>query len=228
MPERVSGRLLLNKPCGPTSFDCVRKTRTILSERRIGHCGTLDPMAEGVLILLFGTETRRQREFLDMQKQYWFRSEFGRFTDSGDRTGTTIEEKSFGHVTYESLVAVAGSFIGQQWQTPPKISAIKYQGKRLYEWARKGVDVPRPPRQVIIDTFEILNFDGRFYEARVTCSSGTYIRSLAEDVARRLETAATVDALVRERVGSYRREDGVSWDTLCQSSREQLLQLAHV
>ena len=227
MLESASGLLLLDKPSGPTSFDCVRMARRVLHERRIGHCGTLDPMAEGVLVLLFGKHTRRQSEFLEMEKQYWFRSELGRFTDSGDRTGQTIETVSAGHVTRETLDAAALEFVGDQLQTPPKISAVKVQGRRLYEWARKGIDVPRTPRPIHIASFEILSFDGHFYDARVVCSRGTYIRTLAEDIARRLGTGGTVDALIRERVGTYRREDALSWDRLCHSSREELLQLAY-
>jgi tRNA pseudouridine55 synthase len=227
MPE--SGLLLLDKPIGPTSFDCVLKARHILGRKaRVGHCGTLDPMAEGVLVLLFGSYTRRQDEFHEMEKQYWFRCELGRATDSGDRTGATIETLPVPEIGRGQLDEVVKTFVGDQWQTPPKVSAIKYKGKRLYEWARQGVVVPRPPRQITISSFDVLSFDGKFWEARVVCSRGTYIRSLAEDVARKLGTAGTVDALVRERVGTYRREDAVNWDQLCTANREEFLRLAHV
>lgn len=223
MNDFVSGLLLLDKPSGPTSFDCVRRARHILGQKRMGHCGTLDPMAQGVLILVFGDYTRRQHEFLSMEKQYWFRGELGRITDSGDRTGKTLETLPVKDVTLDALRAAATTFVGDIQQTPPKVSAVKFQGKRLYEWTRKGIEVPRAPRQVHISSFEILSFDGSFYEARVVCSRGTYIRTLAEDMARALGTGGLVDALVRERVGTYRREDALSWDTLCSSTREQLL-----
>ena len=202
--------------------------RRILQEKRIGHCGTLDPMAQGVLMLVFGHHTRRQSEFLDMEKQYWFRSELGRSTDSGDRTGKTIDTLPFKQVTRAALESVVQGFVGEQLQIPPKVSAVKYQGKRLYEWTRQGIEVPRAPRQVHIRSFEVLAFDGHFYEARVMCSRGTYIRTLAEDVARKLGTAGTVDALIRERVGTYRREDALDWDRLCHSTRDELLSLAYV
>ncbi len=221
------GLILLDKPSGPTSFDCVRMARRILQEKRIGHCGTLDPMAQGVLVLLFGRQTRRQDEFLAMEKQYWFRSELGRITDTGDKMGKTLETLPVGTLTLGDLQSTAQSFIGEQLQIPPKVSAIKYQGKRLYEWTRKGIDVPRPPRQIRITAFEMLRLDGSFYEARVVCSRGTYIRTLVEDVARKLGTGGLVDALIRERVGTYRREDAVSWERLCRSSRDELLNLAH-
>jgi tRNA pseudouridine55 synthase len=201
--------------------------RRTLGEKRIGHCGTLDPIAQGVLVLLFGSETRRQREFLDMEKQYWFRCELGRVTDSGDRTGKTLEMLPVGPISRDGLATVATSFVGDHWQIPPKVSAVKYQGKRLYEWTRKGIEVPRAPRNISIYSFEILSVDGAYYEARVTCSRGTYIRTLVEDVARKLGTGGTVDALVRERVGQYKRENAVSWDQLCHSSRDELLNLAN-
>jgi tRNA pseudouridine55 synthase len=224
MADTDSGLLLLDKPSGPSSFDCVRQARRILQQRRIGHCGTLDPIAQGVLLLVFGQYTRRQAEFLELEKQYWFRAEFGRSTDSGDRTGATLERRPFEHLTRQALEQAVLHFIGDQWQIPPKVSAIKYQGKRLYEWAREGVEVPRPPRRVTIRSIDVLQFDGAFWEARVMCSRGTYIRSLAEDVAARLGTVATVDALVRERVGEYRRENAVSWEQLCGWNRDQLLE----
>jgi len=162
----ISGLLLLDKPEGPTSFDCVRMARRVLKEKRIGHCGTLDPMAEGVLVLLFGKHTRRQDEFLAMEKQYWFRCELGRFTDSGDRTGKTLESFPFGHITQTQLESATQGFLGEQLQTPHKISAIKYKGKPLYVWARKGVEVPRAPRPIRITSFDILKFAGLRRESR--------------------------------------------------------------
>ncbi len=226
MNDFISGLLLLDKPSGPTSFDCVRKARSILGQRRMGHCGTLDPMAQGVLVLVYGDCTRRQHEFLGMEKQYWFRGELGRSSESGDRTGKTLETRPVGGITLDALKAAAQTFVGEVWQTPPKVSAVKYQGKRLYEWTRKGIEVPRAPRQVHITSFDILSFDGTFYEGRVVCSRGTYIRTLAEDLAIKLGSLGLVDALIRERVGVYRRENALSWERLCSSSREQLLELS--
>lgn len=226
MPDPSSGLLVVDKPSGPTSFDCVQQIKRILHERRVGHCGTLDPLAQGVLVMLFGSSTKRQQEFLDMDKQYWFRAEFGRWSESGDRTGKSIENVFFPEISRGDLERVVRSFIGWQWQIPPKFSAIKFQGKRLYEWARRGVAVPLPPRRIQITAFEILSQDGAFWEGRVTCSSGTYVRSLVDDVARKLETRAMLHELVRERVGTYKREQAVTWDTLSHCSREDLLRLA--
>ena len=226
-PEAASGLLLLDKPSGPTSFDCIRQVRRILQQKRVGHCGTLDPMAEGVLVLLFGQHTRRQDDFLEMEKQYWFRSELGKQTDSGDRTGVVTRTRPVGEITLADLQRIADSFNGEQWQTPPRVSALKYKGKRLYEWARQGVDVPRAPRKIYITDFTILAYEKPLWEARVVCSRGTYIRALVEDVAWRLGTVATVDALIRERVGRYRREDALGWNELCRCTREDLLRFSH-
>jgi tRNA pseudouridine55 synthase len=226
MMASASGLLLLDKPSGPTSFDCVSRARRILQEKT-GHCGTLDPMAEGVLVLVFGSYTRRQHEFLAMEKQYWFRSELGRSTDTADKMGKTLGILPVKPLRQADLQAAANGFLGDQLQIPPKVSAVKFKGKRLYEWTRKGIEVPRAPRQVHITSFDILALENNFYEARVVCSRGTYIRTLAEDMALQLGTLGLVDALVRERVGTYRREDALSWERLCGSSRDELLQLAH-
>jgi tRNA pseudouridine55 synthase len=224
MPEPPSGLLILDKPAGPTSFDCVRQVRRVLRQNPVGHCGTLDPLARGVLLLLFGRATSRQQEFLRLEKQYWFRAEFGVKTDTGDREGRVLENRPWEPVPLARLQAVARDFVGQQLQTPPRFSAVKVQGKRSYQWARRGVDLPRMPRTVQIHSFEVLALEGAFWEARVVCSRGTYIRSLVEDLASRLGTVATLDALVRERVGSYRREQALSWLQVCAATREQLLQ----
>jgi len=202
--------------------------RRVIGSRRMGHCGTLDPMAEGVLVLVFGTYTRKQDEFLSMEKQYWFRSELGRMTDSGDRTGLTTQTFPDPQFSHEQLAAVAATFLGEQWQTPPRISAVKYQGKPLYKWARQGIEVPRAPRQIRIHSFEVLSCSGRYWEGRVVCSRGTYIRTLVEDVAQKLGSGGLVDALIRERIGTYRREDALSWNQLCGSSREEILRYVHV
>src|SRR5258708_18464845 len=161
------GLILLDKPSGPTSFDCVRMARRILQEKRIGHCGTLDPMAQGVLTVLLGGQPRRQDEFLAMEKQYWFRSELGRITDTGDKMGKTLETLPVGTLTLGDLQSTAQSFIGEQLQIPPKVSAIKYQGKRLYEWTRKGIDVPRPPRHIPLPAFQLPRLHGSFFTPRV-------------------------------------------------------------
>jgi len=223
MPEQASGLLIVDKPAGLTSYDCVHRVKKILANEKVGHCGTLDPLAMGVLLLVVGRATRQQATFLELEKQYWFRGEFGRVTETGDREGACMRMPAYDHVTEENLRSVIERFVGEQMQTPPRYAALKFKGKRYYQWARQGVEIPRVPRPVHIYSFELLSFKAPYWEARVVCSRGTYIRTLVEDVAERLETGATLDALVRERIGHYSREQALSWPTVSASSRQQLL-----
>ncbi len=221
-----SGLLVLDKPSGPTSFDCVHRIKQILPGVRVGHCGTLDPMAEGVLLVLLGSSTRLQDQFLALEKQYWFRAKWGVKTHTGDREGKVLETRFDGPFSKERIETIVPHFMGETLQTPPRVSAIKYKGKRLYEWTRKGIDVPRLPRPVRLSTLTILSSQGSLWEGRVVCSRGTYIRTLVEDMAERLGALAHLEALVRERVGPYTREQGLTWDRLSAMTPEHLLSLA--
>jgi tRNA pseudouridine55 synthase len=219
-----SGLFVVDKPAGLTSFQCVRRIRDILGkDERVGHCGTLDPMARGVLVVLFGAATRRQDDFLSFEKQYWFRAQWGITTDTGDRDGKEVSRSEFAHITREALDDAAGRFMGTQLQTPPAYAALKYKGKHYYDWARKGVEIPRAPRSITISKFDVLNHAGDFWDARVICSRGTYIRTLAEDVAKILNSGAHLKELIRERVGPYRREEALSWSFIENATRESLL-----
>jgi tRNA pseudouridine55 synthase len=209
-----SGLLLLDKPSGVTSFDCVQVAKRQTGAARAGHCGTLDPGARGLLLILVGTATRQQESFLGLEKEYWFRSELGVKTATGDREGSVIEQRSWGHVTMESLEVVLQSFMGNILQTPPMYSALKYKGKPYYHYARKGLEVPRHPRGVSIVSLSLLSFRLPFWEARVVCSRGTYIRTLVEDVASCLGTCGTLLELIRERIGPYHRTQALTWNEL--------------
>ena len=218
-----SGLLLLDKPSGVTSFDCVALVRRQLGVRRVGHCGTLDPAARGLLLILIGSATKAQDSFLGYEKEYRFRAELGRKTATGDLEGEVRETKPFDHVSQDLLEKVMESFVGDIQQIPPMYSALKYKGKPYYRYARKGQTIPLQPRTVTISSFSLLSFALPFWEARAVCSRGTYIRTLAEDVAERLQTCGTLTDLVRERIGPYLREQAHSWDTLREVGREQLL-----
>ncbi len=220
-----SGLLVFNKPSGPTSFDCVHQIKRLLPGVRVGHCGTLDPLAEGVLLILLGRSTRQQDQFMALEKQYAFRAKWGVKTHSGDRDGRVVESRETVEIPFEKVQEVAQKFVGEIQQTPPAVSALKYKGRRLYEWTRKGIEVPRLPRPVTVHRFDVLSSDASFWEGRVICSRGTYIRTLVEDVAERLETLSHLDALVRERIGPYTREQGLTWEKLKTLSAEQLLSL---
>jgi len=218
-----SGLLLLNKPSGVTSFDCVAVVRRQLGVKRVGHCGTLDPTARGLLLILIGSATKTQDSFLGLEKEYWFRGELGRKTSTGDREGEVCQTKPFDHVSKEQLEKALENFVGEIQQIPPLYSALKYKGKPYYRYARKGQTVPLLPRAVTISSFTLLSFASPFWEARVVCSRGTYIRTLAEDVAERLGTCGTLTELVRERIGPYRQENAHSLESLRQAGRDQLL-----
>jgi tRNA pseudouridine55 synthase len=223
--NRPEGLLLLDKPAGLTSFDCVRHVKRTLGGVRVGHCGTLDPLAEGLLLILAGPATRRQESFLALPKTYWFCAELGRRTSTGDREGEILEQKPWDGVTQERLEEVIQRFIGTTPQLPPRYAALKYKGKPYYEYARKGIEVPRVPRLVTIHSFSLLSFRPPLWEARVVCARGAYVRVLVEDVAAALGTCGVLVKLIRERIGPYIREDALSWEKLTQSSREELATL---
>jgi len=219
----TSGLLVIDKPQGLTSFQCVARIRRILGGVRVGHCGTLDPMAQGILLILFGTATRLQEQFLSLEKQYWFRARWGIMTDTGDREGKEVARFAYAHISEADLSEAIINFRGDQLQIPPMYSALKYKGKHYYEWARKGIEIPRIPRPVRIESFDLLHSEGEFWEGRVVCSRGTYIRTLAEDVAKKFQSGAHLDALIRERVGPFRREDALTWETIESATQEFLL-----
>jgi tRNA pseudouridine55 synthase len=211
----MDGVLIIDKPAGITSHDVVARTRHILHERRIGHTGTLDPFATGVLVILVGKATRLAQFLSDVDKEYEAIIRLGYSTDTGDRTGTPIAgPASHSHQwTEEEIEAALQPLRGEIEQTPPMYSAKKVQGKKLYELARRGESVERKPLPVCIHVFEAIrpggqlikdNLDGTFdFHARVSCSSGTYVRTLAEDFGRRLYVGAHLAELRRTRVGDF-------------------------
>ena len=227
MTELPCGLLLLDKPAGVTSFDCVQLARRRFGTSKVGHCGTLDPAARGLLLLLVGAATREQDSFLNLSKQYWLKAQFGLRTSTGDREGEVVEEKPVDQVTIESLENVVSDFIGEIQQTPPLYSALKYKGKPYYRYARKGVEIPRFPRAVSIVSFSVLSFRLPYWEGRLVCSRGTYVRTLVEDVAKRLGSCATLVDLVRERIGSYALNQALKWEALRTGSELDLRSVLH-
>lgn len=215
--------MLLDKPSGMTSFDCVAVVRKRLGVQRVGHCGTLDPAARGLLLILVGTATSSQDSFLGLEKEYVFRAELGSKTATGDLEGAPIETKPWGHVGRSQLEEALHRFTGELQQVPPMYSALKYRGKPYYEYARKGLSVPRSPRAVTIRSFSLVSFRPPSWEARVVCSRGTYIRTLVENVSESLKTCGTLTDLVRERIGRYRKDQALSWQELRMISSENLL-----
>jgi len=210
------GFLLVDKPGGWTSHDVVAKTRRLAATKKVGHAGTLDPMATGLLVLGLGRATRLLRFVQEAPKEYVAQARFGIATDSLDADGTETDRHPL-PVTLQDVTGALDSFRGDIEQIPPMASAIKIGGQKLYELARRGEDIERPPRSVHIFELEVLGFAGGDYpllELRVVCSSGTYIRTLADDIARALGGRAHLVGLRRTRIGSLSVESAVTMDEL--------------
>jgi len=209
--------LLINKPPGPTSHDIVDDVRKITGESRVGHTGTLDPFAEGLLIVLVGREaTKRQAEFLKLDKEYIATLRFGAETDTDDITGSSLSfARDRGQkITINDTKRVIQKFIGEISQIPPAYSAIKIKGKKAYELARKGEKPKLEPRKINIYNIKILNYEWPLLELTVQCSSGTYIRALARDIGRDLGCGAYLEKLIRTKIGKYSLTDAVTIDAL--------------
>ncbi len=200
---------LLDKPLTWTSFDVVNKVRNILRQK-VGHAGTLDPLASGLLILGSGKATKLMETLMGQEKEYTGTLTLGQTTPSADRETTVDQERPWQHLTETDIRAALPAFTGLIQQRPPLFSAIKINGKKAYELARKGKDVVPDARPVTITTFDITAIDGPEVAFRVVCSKGTYIRSLARDLGEALGCGAHLSSLVRTRIGDYRLEDAFS------------------
>ena len=203
----MDGVLLIDKPSGVTSHDVVEAARRALGLRRIGHTGTLDPMARGLLILLVGAATSRQQELQGHEKTYEAVIRLGTQTDTGDATGAAISTADVPALDPQRLEALLVSLRGPCVQTPPAYSAIKVRGRPAYWWARRKTPVTLAPRTVELFELTLLERGRDTISLRVRCSAGTYIRSLAESIAGQLGTVGHLSDLVRLRVGAWRLED---------------------
>lgn len=209
----ANGIMIVDKPAGWTSHDVVAKLRGVLQEKRIGHGGTLDPMATGVLPVFVGRATRAVEFFEATDKSYETLLHLGCITDTQDISGTILEKRSVS-VTPDALRAVLKQFLGEQEQLPPMYSAIKINGKKLYELAREGKSVTRTPRRIIIHALELLEFNGTEARLRVVCSKGTYIRTLCHDIGESLGCGGTMAELRRTQAGIYTLCDAIPLDQI--------------
>ncbi|MGD8427010.1 MAG: tRNA pseudouridine(55) synthase TruB [Balneolaceae bacterium] len=206
---------LINKPKGWSSFRVVKLMRKCLDLRKIGHAGTLDPMATGLLILCCGKGTKTISEFQEATKHYIGEIIFGSSTPSYDAETVPEKRASFDHLSHNKIQqALDNHFSGQIIQLPPMYSALKHNGQPLYKLARKGKEVKRKPRQIIIHEIRILECNLPRLELYIHCSKGTYIRSLANDLGEQLETAGHLIGLKRTAIGEYKSEDALSVDQL--------------
>lgn len=206
----MNGILIINKEKGCTSHDIVYKVKKIFNEK-VGHTGTLDPLAEGVLPILIGKGTLCSKYLINHDKKYIVNLALGQKTETADLEGKIIEEKNIPDksLTQSKIEKVLKSFIGKQQQMPPIYSAIKVNGKKLYEYARKGQNVEIKPREIEIYDIKLMNIDAQKKQIQyeVFCGKGTYIRSLCEDIAEKLETVGYMESLKRIQVGDFKIED---------------------
>ncbi len=217
MSSHLCGIVLVNKPKGITSHDVVDVARGRLGIRKIGHAGTLDPMATGLLILLVGKATKLSSRFSQFDKQYEATLHLGIRTDTADAEGKVIEEREVS-VSESQIKEAFSKFVGEIEQVPPMVSAIRYKGKRLYELARKGIVVPRPPRRVTIYELKITEINLPYVSFVVTCSKGTYIRKLCEDIGELLGCGAHQCRLHRIRIGPFSVKEAIELEELDESS----------
>ena len=214
----MDGVIILDKPQGFASFDALAVLRGLTKERKVGHTGTLDPMATGVLPLLLGRAAKAADLLPDTDKEYAARFRLGERRDTGDVTGKIVEKKEGleGLVSRAALEQAMAGFVGEIWQVPPMYSAVSVNGQRLYQLARQGIEVERPARQVVIARLELAEYDPAAGEGAlwVECSKGTYIRTLIEDVAKAAGSCGTMTALRRVRACGFSEEEALSLDRL--------------
>lgn len=209
----MTGIVIVDKPAGWTSQDVTARLRRVFGTRRIGHGGTLDPMATGVLPVFVGRATRGVEFFEHADKTYEAVLRLGTVTDTQDSTGTVLEKRPAA-VTEAEFRDILPKFTGKIAQVPPMYSAIKVDGKKLYELARAGKEVERKPREITIFSLELLEFSGETAKIRVHCSKGTYIRTLCHDIGAALGCGACMETLRRTAAGEYTLADSVELDTL--------------
>ena len=217
----MDGVILINKEKGISSFGVVAKIRKILNIKKVGHTGTLDPEATGLLPILIGNGTKISKYLIEHDKTYIAKLKFGIKTDTADSEGEIIKKDNFKLDKKDEnfYIEVFNSFVGKMSQFPPKYSAIKVNGKKLYEYARENKEIEIKPREIEIYSIKILhiNYDENEIDFKVSCSKGTYIRTLCEDIAKKLETCGYMKELKRIRVNNFKIENSISLEELEQN-----------
>lgn len=208
----MNGIICINKPQGFTSFDVIAKMRGISRQRKIGHSGTLDPMATGVLPLLFGTAAKACDIMPDNFKEYTAGFKLGITTNTQDITGEVLTEKKIPDLTAEDVKKAFSCFVGEIEQIPPMFSAVQVNGVRLYDLARQGIEVRRKSRRATVDYIELLSFDGIEGEVKIGCGKGTYVRTIIHDAGSLLRTGAAMTSLVRTASGMFKLSDCITLD----------------
>jgi tRNA pseudouridine55 synthase len=226
LDRNINGILLLDKPQGLSSNAALQQARRLFRARKAGHAGSLDPLATGMLPVCFGEATKVCDYLLGASKSYRFTAKLGQQTDSGDADGQVIAESAIPTLTESQVLAVFAHNLGQQQQVPPMYSALKHQGERLYELARRGEVIEREARSITLHRLNLLRLTATDFEAEVRCSKGTYVRTLAEDLAKQLGTLAHLTALRRTTVEPFDTDRMLTLEQLAEfddSQREALL-----
>jgi tRNA pseudouridine55 synthase len=220
----LDGAVLIDKPAGPTSHDVVDEIRARFRLKKVGHCGTLDPNATGLIIVLLGRGTRLSEKLMSDDKAYsgWIR--LGESTNSYDADGEVVETKPVPPLTVDLLNEAAQSFLGDQMQTPPMVSAVKVEGVPLYKLARKGVEVERKPRLIHIYNFRFTQYEEPYGHFRVACTKGTYVRTLAHELGRKLGCGAHLATLRRTTSGRFDVADAIQFEDVLKLSERELEQ----
>ncbi len=224
MDDQINGLLIVDKEPGMTSHDVVDFVRRHFGIKKVGHAGTLDPNATGVLVILLGKYTKMSNKYLAEDKEYVAEIKLGEKTDSGDVTGNVVEKKDV-LCSIDEIKEAVNSFVGEIEQVPPMVSAKRVNGKRLYELAREGRTIERKPIKIKINKIDFLSADLPKIKLKVSCTKGTYIRQLAEDIGEKLGSGAHLAALRRTKSGSHSLEDAVPFSTLKTMDRNELMRL---
>lgn len=218
------GLLLIDKPTGPTSHDIVNSVRRQLQMKRVGHAGTLDPMATGLLIMLVGKATKVSQYLMSLDKTYQGTLLLGQTTDSHDRDGEITATRDVPELTEEEVLALMKEFVGDQYQMPPMFSAKKIHGVPLYKLARKGKVVEREPRFIRVSSFELLEFDSPQISFIIRSSKGTYVRTIAHDLGEKIGCGAHLSNLRRTAIDHFKVEDAVTLDAFTALSPAEIQQ----
>lgn len=216
----ITGIIVIDKPTGPSSNHVLQQVKRLFDAKKAGHTGSLDPLATGVLPICLGEATKVSSYLLDADKRYQVRCQLGVITDSGDSDGNVVSEHAIPTLTKNNLLDIIPQFLGQQQQVPPMYSALKHQGQPLYKLARKGIEVERKARTVTIYDIQLLELTEDSFVLDVTCSKGTYIRTLVEDISHALNTGGHVTMLRRVAAAGYDLEQAITIEQLEQLAEQ--------
>jgi tRNA pseudouridine55 synthase len=220
--DALDGALLVDKPAGPTSHDIVDEIRRAFALKKVGHCGTLDPNATGLLIILLGRATKLSEKLMSDDKVYSGWIKFGESTNSYDTDGEITATRPIPPLTVEALDAAAESFLGDQMQQPPMVSAVKIGGVPLYKLARKGMEVERKARLIHIYNFRFTQYEEPYGSFRVACTKGTYVRTIAHELGEKLGCGAHLATLRRQTSGRFEVSDAVQYEEVLRMTQAEL------